>query len=245
MENRNLMIIIVTAENCGPCKKLRGDGKIIETTDTKNVTIAGGHTWNVDFFKKLLQVRSLNPIYICEIHFLERLGNIDSIESFNEIYLEKDKIMRKTYKSIPNKPEYSITIEENGVQINQTINKDSFFVFLKSKIPDQFLNKYINYFPSWYFADSLLWNNAIKNNSDLYVYVNGFSTIKHENKWIVLFQERKPQEDPILIAKKIINKSVKIDYDFEIKEEPKIISKVVEEVSKTNVKIVPIKKKIR
>ena len=46
-------------------------------------------------------------------------------------------------------------------------------------------------------------------------------------------------------TKKYINKSVKIDYDFEIKEEPKIISKVVEEVSKTNVKIVPIKKKIR
>jgi hypothetical protein len=50
MENLPIFCII-TAENCGHCKNMRKSS--LETTD-KQSTIQGGHSWSVEFFKKLL-----------------------------------------------------------------------------------------------------------------------------------------------------------------------------------------------
>lgn len=208
MASQNLMLIIMTAKNCGGCIQLRGDGKILDNPRYPR--------WNVDYFTKIFNLKQKNDIIVYNIHFLDYSirQSLDVISALSIISLNDKKIIRKIH--VPSDIGYEIVIETNGIETSREKINESFYMFLANKISTEFLTNFCYAYPSFYFVNSKLWERSIKGEKILYAYINGFKTEKHPTGpgWInshVSTIKTQKDADNINIITNILNGNINLD----------------------------------
>jgi hypothetical protein len=178
MENLPV-ILIITANDCGACNNMRGDGKIKEYKQNGQKTIGGKYSWDINFFKKLLSGNLSDNIQRFRVYeiYLESMSNVGIFKEINEFVLKGKDVIRYSSKVQDNKIfftkdlnlSHSVkcdTKEFNQIFQEKTNLKDIFDI----KVPDGILPNFIIHFPLFLFFDGNIWNESIKKERNIFGY---------------------------------------------------------------------------
>lgn len=182
--------VLVTSEQCGHCRRMRGNGRLLSQNeikkDNKMPTIPGGQS---------------NPSgYHYDAKFMSRLLTGDSVISQSKQVIKLINIHYKSFNPMEGILDISIFNLE-GVNVKQTILResngktsietyligDSGRVLEKKEIPSVWadsvkanvpinISMYAHFFPIITLFHSEAWNDAIQNSKPIFGYVNGLET---------------------------------------------------------------------
>ena len=193
------VIIIITSVGCHPCHSMRGPtGKPLPSNPSNPKTIFGGSdklsdnlSWDIDFFKALLKGNhptsiKNDPTQTQKFRLYELFGNFynvgfdfQNIVTFSEYSLKDDKLIRDIIshdgETIIHEKETNNVTTHKKKHAPPDSTHHGFTEFISGKVPKS-LKNFIFSFPSWFFFNADLFNEAITNPVKLYPFMIGFDT---------------------------------------------------------------------
>jgi hypothetical protein len=174
--------VILTSEQCGHCRNMRGTGRLLSKNEIKSSgkqpNIPGGYHYDAAFMKKLITAETETPkVKVINIHFktFEINKGIMDISVFT---LESDNMTVKQtmLKEKDGKTQMSIYgIAENGKVIANSDVSTPWGEISNSYIPIN-LGMYAFFYPSLILFEGKAWTEGINNKAPIYGYLNGFDT---------------------------------------------------------------------
>jgi len=175
--------VILTSEQCGHCRNMRGSGRLLSKNeikrDNKQPNIPGGNYYDAAFLKKLItgELGDTPRVRVINIHYKTFNPN-GGVSDISVMSLEKDGISvnQTMFKENNGKTQVSVySIAESGTVIsNETFNKPWEEV-TKDYIPVNIQN-YAMFYPSLLIFDGNAWAEGISKKTPIYGYLNGFET---------------------------------------------------------------------
>ena len=139
------MLCMLTAQGCGHCHFLRGDGKLNN----------GSHLMKYDFLKKICE-----KMNIYNIHYNTMRGLNEDIKEITKITLFKDNIIHDKFYNEKNSTKLTRTYSNKPEENLQEIDKH-WKEFIKEKIVSK-LSNYTYYFPCFIVMKTSDWNKCLK-----------------------------------------------------------------------------------
>lgn len=180
--------VIVTAENCGHCKRMRGDGKLLSSNsiDKNRIQpgIPGGKYYDEVFVTNLITGNSKNDNFtakyrVFNLHMANYQKPSDGVKSISFFALS-DKPGVVTQKIFSKGEKDNTVVETLTVGSLKHISEEQKSDIEWSKtvgayIPKDII-KYIVQYPTTLVFSAKSWDGAIRGENLLYGYVNGLKT---------------------------------------------------------------------
>lgn len=173
--------VILTSEQCGHCRHMRGTGRLLSGNETKGKqpNLPGGHHYDAKFMRNLITAESDVPkIKVVNIHY-KTFDNNKGVADISVFTLDTDnKSVKQTMlkESSNGKTHMALyTIGESGkVLMNSEVDK-SWSEIVSEYIPVN-IPAYSFFFPSLLLFEGKAWTEGISSKKPIYGYLNGFET---------------------------------------------------------------------
>jgi len=201
--------VIVTAENCGHCNKMRGDGRLLSSTainrEKTHPTLPGGNYFDEVFMIKLItgnskQIPAPIKYRIYNIHMNDFNNPNSGVKSISFFTLSPDKpgaVIERIFSKGENEKTNIETLIVGSLKNikEETKSEIKWIDTVNSYIPKEIVN-YILFYPQSAVFSAKSWDMAIKGEKSLYGFVNGLKT-KDTAPYSVIREKQPQQEDPI------------------------------------------------
>jgi hypothetical protein len=180
--------VLITSEQCGHCRRMRGTGRLLSQNeikkDNKQPTIPGGQSnptgyhYDAKFMRRLLTAgdsQSKQVLKLINIHYktFNPMEGINDISIFN---MEGNNVKQTILRESSGKTSVEVyVIGESGKQLDNKILPNVWSDSVKANVPIN-LSMYGHFFPILTLFHNDAWNDAIQNSKPVFGYVNGLET---------------------------------------------------------------------
>jgi len=178
--------VLVTAQQCGHCRNMRGTGRLLSQTeikkDSKPPNIPGGFHYDAKFMRRVLTGQE-NPsptskavVRLINIHY-KTMNPTDGISDISLFLVENSTSVRQIImKEQEGKTSVEVyVIGESGKQISKDISPTVWADTVRLHVPINIMS-YVAMFPLLTIFHSEAWAYAIQNSKPVYGFVNGLET---------------------------------------------------------------------
>ena len=170
--------VILTSQQCGHCRNMRGDGVLLSKDKIRNrqPNIPGGYYYDSSFMKRLITA-GMNKdakLRVVNLHY-KTFKPTDGFTDISIFTLENDNTVRQTFlREVNGKTNLTIyLLSDTTKEISNQNIETSWAEITKTYVPNNIAN-YAYFFPSLMIFESNEWTTSLKNNLPVFGYLNGF-----------------------------------------------------------------------
>jgi hypothetical protein len=172
--------VILTSEQCGHCRHMRGSGRLMSGNEIKGKSpnLPGGYFYDANFMKKLITADTGTPkIRVINIHY-KTFDTGRGVTDISVFTLDTDnktvkQTMLKENGSKTNMTLYAIG-ESGKVLMNNDVDK-SWSDIVSEYIPIN-IGAYAFFYPSMILFDGRTWMEGITGKKPIFGFLNGFDS---------------------------------------------------------------------
>lgn len=234
VNSKEILVVFLTAENCGHCQNTRGEGIL----NAKNKFLTGSN-----FIKKLIK----DDIELINIHYHNMMATKNSVKNISKFYNKDKLIYQEKYENFQDFLKLEVYKEtKDGSQkvfndfVKDKNEKVDWKKFINDRIPTKVLN-YVFFFPCFLVLKRKNWYNCIQNiKEELIALTNAGFT--HKDKFGNIGLEKTQQSiygrtvDIVKLIEDVIDDKVEI----KVNKEEKIEEIKEEKIEEKKKNVMPI-----